>query len=138
MVGSITSDPGATCGISVICAEDEPPCHVAVTVAVVCVETAPVGSENDTEPVPCGTVTTAGGVTFVELLVRLTLAPPGGARPFSITTAPGVAPPVMLLGKIERELSDVGFTVSDVDAVAELSEAVSVTGVVAVTCPTWN
>ena len=102
--------------------------------------TCEVGIEKDTEGLPAAMVADAGGVTAGELLDRVTTAPCGGAWPFNIMMACGCAPPLMLLGEIVSDFSDGGRTFTSTDALPEFNVAVSVTGVVVVTCPacTWN
>jgi len=106
-----------------------------VTVAVVFAVTVLVGIANDTEKLPASTNTDAGGLTKGELLVRLTIAPPAGACPLSITIPCGCAPPLMVLGEIVSAFNEGGCTVNCAEAEPELSVAVIVTGVGAVTCP---
>jgi len=109
-----------------------------VTVTVVVVDTALVGTLKETDASPARAVAVAGGLTAGEPLVRLTTAPPGGARPFSITIPPAVAPPVIVPGESQRLFSDGGCTVIEIAADDEPSVAVTVTGVAAVTWPTVN
>jgi len=104
-----------------------------VTVAVVFAITPLVGMGNDAEKLPGSTVTDAGGFTIGELLERLTTAPPAGADPLSSTMPCGCAPPLMVDGEIVNELNEGGCKVNCVEAEAELSDAVSVTGAGAVT-----
>src|SRR2546428_9611678 len=87
-VGFSVSDVGGGCGVNVSCAWVLTPFQLAVTVAVVFVVTLLVWSGNETEKLPAATVAVAGGLTATELLERPTIAPPGGACPVSITTAP--------------------------------------------------
>jgi hypothetical protein len=82
-------------------------------------------------------VAVAGVLAAGELLERLTTAPPGGAAPVSITITDVAAPPVMGLNTL-MDLSAGGCTVKLTDADVELYVAVSVTGVGALTAPTWN
>src|SRR5215208_6031513 len=111
-----------------------------MTVAVVFAVTPLVGMGNEAEKLPGSTVTDAGGLTDGELLERLTTAPPAGACPLSITMPCGCAPPLMVAGEIVSDLNEVGCRVNCAEAEAELSVAVSVTGVATATCPacTWN
>src|SRR5215217_9302608 len=99
-----------------------------------------VGIANEAEGLPGATVTVNGGLTNGELLERLTTAPPAGACPLSITIPCGCAPPLMVLGDIVSDFNEGGCKVICAEAERELSVAVSVTGVGAVTCPacTWN
>ena len=94
----------------------------------------------DAEKLPGATVTDAGGLTKGELLERPTKAPPAGACPLSITMPCGCAPPLILDGEIVSDFNEGDCTVNCAEAEAELSVAVRVTGVGAVTCPacTWN
>src|SRR6185369_9984417 len=75
-----------------------------------------------------------------ELLVRVTIAPPAGACPLSITIPSGCAPPLMVDGEIVSDFNEGGCKVNCAEAEAALSVAVSVTGAGALTCPacTWN
>jgi len=109
-------------------------------VAVVFAVTLLVEIGNEAEKLPGATVTDAGGLTDAELLERLTTAPPAGACPLSITIPCGCAPPLMVAGDIVSDFNEGGCNVNCADAEAELSVAVSVTGVGAVTWPacTWN
>src|SRR5207302_1123153 len=91
---------------------------------------------NDTDGLPPGTVTDAGGLTDPELLVKGTVTPPGGATPCSCTMPEVGTPPVMGLETV-RDWSDGGFTVKLTEAELPLLRVpVSVIGVDAVTCPT--
>ena len=131
---------GATAGSSVTCADAPAPFHVAVTVAVVVVETLFVWSGNDTEKLPASTNTDGGGVTAGESLDSATIAPPEGAWPVSITIAQGCAPPVIDAGEIVSDFNAVGCTVSVPDADLPFSDAVIVAGVGDVAWPAciWN
>ena len=131
---------GATAGRSVTCADASAPFHVAVTVAVVVVETLFVWSGNDTEKLPASMNTDGGGVTAGELLDNATTAPPGGAWPVSITIAQGCAPPVIDDGEIVSDFNAVGCTVSVPDADLPFSDAVIVAAVGDVAWPacSWN
>ena len=82
-------------------------------------------------------VAVGGGLAAGELLERLTTAPPEGAAPVSITITDVATPPVIGLNTL-MDLSAGGCTVKLTDADAELSVAVSVTGVAKLTDPTWN
>jgi hypothetical protein len=63
------------------------------------VPTVPVVTVNVVEVVPAATVILEGTVAaLVLLLVRVTTAPPLGARPFRVTVPVEDAPPVTLLG----------------------------------------
>ena len=108
--------------------------------AVVFAVTPLVGMGNEAEKLPGSTVTDAGGLTIGELLERLTTAPPAGADPLSSTMPCGCAPPLMVAGEMVSELNEGGCRVNCAEAEAELSDAVSVTAVAALTCPacTWN
>src|SRR6185503_2990651 len=99
-----------------------------------------VGIGNEAEKPPGSTVTDAGGFTNGELLERLTTAPPAGACPLRITIPCGCAPPLMVLGEIVSHFKEGGRKVNCPEAEPELSVAVSVTSVGAVTCSacTWN
>ena len=103
--------------------------------ATVLAETWFVGIEIETDEVPAGMVASAGGMAAGESLLKSTTAPPAGAWPLSITTAPTCAPPLMVLAFIEMALSEGGSTLNCTLACPELSVAVKVTGVGEVTCP---
>ena len=92
-----------------------------------------VGIGNETEKLPGATVTDGGGLTNGELLERVTTAPPAGASPLSITMPCGCAPPLIVAGEIVSDLNADGCKVNCAEADAELSVAVRVTGVGAVT-----
>ena len=106
-----------------------PPFHVAVIVAVVFAVTMLVGSEKDVENDPGFTKTEAGGETAAESLDSVTVAPPGGACPVSITIAPAVAPPLIVLGEIVSVFNAVSLMVMSPEADAPLSVAVILAGV---------
>ena len=106
-----------------------------MTVAVVFAVTLLVGIGNEAEKLPAATVTEAGGLTTGELLDRLTMAPPAGACPLSITMPCGCAPPLIVAGEIVSDFNEGGCKVNCAEAEAELSDAVSVTGAGAVTWP---
>src|SRR5215212_1145937 len=108
--------------------------------AVVFTVTGLVGIANETEALLGATVTDAGGLTDGELLERLTTAPPAGACPLSITIPCGCAPPLIVPGEIVSHFNEGGRKVNCTEAELELSAAVSVTGVGAITCPAcaWN
>jgi len=128
-VGFNVSDAGLGCGVSVTVPGTLAPFHVAVSVAVVFAVTMLVGSENDVENDPGFTNTDAGGATAGLSLDSITLAPPAGACPVSITIAPAVAPPLIVLGEIVSVFSAVSLTVSCPEADAPFSVAVIVAGV---------
>lgn len=111
-----------------------------MTATVVFVVTGLVEIGNEAEKLPASTTTDVGGLTDAELLESDTTAPPAGACPLSITIPCGWAPPLMVDGEIVSDLNEVGCKVNCVEAEAELSVAVIVTGVGAVTWPacTWN
>jgi hypothetical protein len=111
-VGSSVNDAGGCCGVNVTGASMLTPFQLAVTVAVVFAETLLVGIENETEKLPGGTNTDAGGLTAGELLDSVTEAPPGGACPVNMTMPVGCAPPLIELGEIDSDFSAVGCTVS--------------------------
>jgi hypothetical protein len=83
-----------------------------VTEAVVLAVTALVEIGNETEKLPASTTTDGGGFTDGELLVRVTVAPPAGACPLSITMPCGCAPPLMLLGEIVSDFNEGGCNVN--------------------------
>lgn len=113
---------------------------MAVTVAGVLAVTLVVGIWNTTEGLPAATVSAAGASTAGELLLKEMDAPLAGATPLSMAMAWTEIPPLNMVGEMESDLIDGGNTVSCVEADPELSEAVMVTGVCAVTCPAfiWN
>ena len=132
-VGLSVSPVGAGCGVSVTLPCLLTPFHVAVTVAVVFAVTPLVGSENEVEKLPGFTNTDAGGCTAGELLDSITVAPPEGACPLSITIAPAVAPPLIVLGEMVSDFSADSPTVSWPAAEAPFNVAVIVAGVAAAT-----
>jgi hypothetical protein len=67
---------------------------VAVSITVVAVVTVVAAAVNAALLDPAGISTVAGTVTAAELLARLTLIPPVGAAPFSVTVQASVADPV--------------------------------------------
>ena len=139
-VGVSVSPDGAGCGVSVTRPMLVAPFHDAVTDAVVFTLTPLVASGNDTENCPGFTDTDAGGFTAGESLVNITVAPPGGACPLSITIAVGVAPPLIVPGEMVSDFSADSPTVSCPLADAPLSVAVIVAGVGEATWPAciWN
>lgn len=139
-VGLSVMPDGAGCGVRVTPPDFVAPFHDAVIVAVVFALTVAVGSENDTENCPGFTNTDPGGCTAGELLDNITVAPPAGAWPLSMTIAVGVAPPLIVLGEIVSDFSADSPTVSCPLADAPLSVAVIVAGVGEATCPAciWN
>lgn len=82
---------------------------VAVTVTEWPVVTETVGTENVMEDNPAGTLTQAGTLAYVELLIeRLTRIPPDGAGPFRVTVPVAVVPPATELGEKLMPISAVG------------------------------
>ena len=99
--------------------------------ALVGVVTAEVGMLNDTDKLPPGTVTDAGGLTAPELLLKATDTPLPGATPCNCTMPEVGTPPVIGLNTVS-DWSDGGFTVKLTEAeLPLLSVPVSVTGVAA-------
>src|SRR3954469_18969119 len=92
------------------------------------------------DELPAGTDDRARACAAGKSLERFTTAPPAGACPFSITIAPVWAPPLIELVLMVSALSEGGSTLNCTEADPELSVAVIVTGVGAVTCPAciWN
>jgi hypothetical protein len=82
----------------------------AVMVAVVVVKTAPVLMPNVLVVCPAATITAVGTVAFALLLLSVTVAPPGGAGPSSVTRPTVGRPPMMLPGSNSNELSDAAIT----------------------------
>jgi hypothetical protein len=80
-------------------------------------------------------VAVAGGLAAGESLERLTVAPPDGAAPVSMTFSEVVAPPLIGL-KTLRLCSAGGWSVNETDADEPLSVPVTVTRVEVVTAPT--
>ena len=113
---------------------------LAVMFAGVFAATLLVGIATETVEFPARTVASAGGMAEAELLLSSTTAPPAGAWPLSVISAPAWAPPLIVVGESEMDLSDGGSTLTCELADPELSVAVRVTGVVEVTCPVciWN
>jgi hypothetical protein len=132
-VGVSVTDAGGTGGVKVSWPWTVLAFQLAVMVARVSAATELVVTLNDTDRLPGATVTVGGTPTEFELLTRLTTAPPAGAVPLSMITAPGVPPPLMRLGVTDNPLSEGGLTVKETDAEEAPSEAVTVTGVAAVT-----
>jgi len=140
VAGDSVSDVGAGPGTTVIADCTVTPFQLAEMVTGVFVVTLLVGTLNEVEKLPGGTVTVDGGVAAGELLERLTTAPPAGAWPVSITIPPAFTPPLALVGVTESDFSAGGCTMNWTEAVPPLSVAVSVTGVGDTTCPAciWN
>jgi hypothetical protein len=134
-VGLSVRPVGAGCGVSVTLPCLLAPFHDAVMVAVVFVATLLVGSENDVEKLPGFTKTEAGGLTAGESLDNVTAAPPRGAWPVNITIAPGVAPPLIVLGEMVSDFNADSPTVSWPLADWPFSVAVIVAGVADATWP---
>ena len=78
-VGLNVTAVGGCCGVNVSFAREVTPIHDAVRFAVVFALTMLVGIAMDAEGLPGATLTTAGGCTTPESLVRLTAAPAAGA-----------------------------------------------------------
>lgn len=72
--------------------------YVAVTVTAVDVVTTEVVAVNVAEVAPAATVTEAGSVAALELSLRVTLAPPVGAGPLSVTVPVELVPPTTVAG----------------------------------------
>src|SRR5215211_4737252 len=135
VAGSGVIEVGAGCGVSVVVACTRAPRQVALIVTGVSAETRLVGTVNETDSTPAGTVTVAGGWAAGPELERLTTAPPAGACPFSITIAPSGTPPFWRKGMPSRLRNDDGLTVKLSAADAEPIVAVIVTVVGVSTCP---
>lgn len=107
----------------------------AVILAGVDEVTAFVVIENVADDVPPGTVTVAGAAAEVELDLRVTLKPAGGAFPPSVNVPTEDLPPVTLVGAIVNKVRAIGFTVRTAVTFAPPSDAVIVIFVDAVTDP---
>src|SRR5476649_588811 len=129
VLGNSVSDVGTGPGNTVNCDCTVTPFQLAEIVTSVFAVTLLVGTGNEAEKLPAGTVTNEGRVSAGELLERLATAPPAGASPFSIRIASACAPPLMLLGEIANDFTDGGITVNCPATDAPLSVAVMVTGV---------
>jgi len=130
-------DAGCPWGVIVSCDCVLAPFQPAVMLASVFAATWLVGIESETDESPARIVASAGTIAAGESLERLIDAPPAGAWPFSMTIAPACAPPLMELGESVSDLMDGGSTLNCAEADPELSVAVIVTGVAALTCPAW-
>lgn len=100
--------------------------------------TALVGTGTLVEVLPAGIVMVEGGTAAVELLERLTTAPPAGACPLSITNRTVCCPPLIVPGDSVTDFSEGGSTVNGAEAEPPFKDAVMVTGVDAATCATWT
>src|SRR5215218_7097218 len=135
VAGSSVIEVGAGWGVSVVVACTLAPRQLAVIVTGVSAETRLVGTVNETDSTPAGTVTLAGGWAAGLELERLTTAPPAGACPFRITIAPSGTPPFWRKGMPSRLRNDDGLTVKlfAVDTAPIVAVIVTVVGVS--TCP---
>ena len=92
----------------------------AEMVAVVCCWSNPATAVNVVLNEPAGTLMTVGTVTLGWLLDKLTVAPPMGAGPFSVTAPIELAPPRRLVGFSVRFVGMSGviakFALAEVDA----------------------
>ena len=114
-------------GLTVKVAVRETVPRVAVTVALVWVDTAVVATENGAEVAPAGIVSEIGTVTEVLLLVKVTTDPPVGAGPFSVAVPVDDAPPMTVVGFRVSERSVGGTMVKvavsvTVPSVAEIDD----------------
>ena len=73
--------------------------------------TAPVATWNVAEVWPAATTTETGTVALLELVDRLTVAPPGPAAPERFTVPVDALPPMTELGFNVRETRTAGVTV---------------------------
>ena len=85
--------------VSVAVAAVEP--TVPVMIAVVVVDTALVSTENSPDEAPFEIRTDAGTAAAVEPLESVTVIPPSGAGPLSVTVPEDVPPPVQIDGVSE-------------------------------------
>jgi hypothetical protein len=104
-----------------------------VIVAVVTAVTLVVVNGVDPDQKSWGTVIVGGTTTAVELLERLTTAPPAGAGPCRFTDRPTSEPPLTPGGEAEIDVIVAGATVNWAVVETPLSVAVTVTGVGTVT-----
>ena len=101
--------PGSGGGVTVMVAVRTTPLYVAEITDVVVEATALVATEVAADVAPSGTVTVAGTVTaLMLLLISDTAAPPAGAGAVSVTAAEAVAPPCTVAGLRVTELRAAG------------------------------
>jgi len=111
--------------------------NVAEIVAVTALDTALVLVVKVAEELPAATVTEEGTIALEEFDDRLTIVPPVGAFPLSVTVPVAETPPKTVVGDTDSELSDGALTVSEAVIVtaAAVAEIVAVafvaTGIVA-------
>jgi len=97
---------------------------VAVTVTAVDTPTEEVVAVKVAEVAPAETVTEAGSAAALELSLRVTVAPPAGAGPLSVTVPVELLPPTTIAGsKLNAEITTAGFTVSEAGSVTPPKEA---------------
>jgi len=107
---------------------------LAVTTTLVFVLTAIVDAVNVTVVLPPGTVTLAGAVTVLLVVVdRVTMSPEGGASPEIVTVPVDVCPPVTVPGSSFRLLSVGGVTVNWTPIQLDPSDAVTLAATFAAT-----
>jgi len=117
---------GRRTGVTVSEADRVTPLYVPEMVAVVVVITALVLTVNVALVPPAGTVTLEGTLAAPLLLESVTVAPPAGAAPVSVTVpVEDCTPPTTLVGFTESEErvgggGAAGVTVSEADWVAPL------------------
>ena len=89
---------------------------------------------------PKATVTVDGTVTAVLVPERLTVTPPGPARPLKVTVPFELTPPISELGAMETEVRTAGLTVRFADCADPALVAVTfaMTGVFTPKVETWK
>ena len=84
----LTENADSAGGLTVKISDLVTPLYTAETVAVAATATVPLVKETFAVVAPAGTVTVAGtGAIAVFVVVRLTIMPPAGAAPVSVTVA---------------------------------------------------
>ena len=121
LVGLRLSDKRVIAGLMMRLADLVTPLYVAEIVTVLDAATGFVEIVNAALVVPAGTVTLAGTVATVGLLLEsATIAPLAGAAVFRVTVPIEAAPPVTLVGLRLNEERVAGFTVGVTVSTAEL------------------
>ena len=111
-----------------------PPLDAVRTTAVAEV-TVPAVAVNEAVVVPCGTVTEAGMDTAGLELESVMVTPPVGAGVAIVTVPCAVCPLRIAVGVSVTPANTIGYTVKTAVTLAPPLEAMSTTGVVAVTIP---